>query len=156
MKQWYRRHWWPSERKRVEEHSFERRNVYKSSRRKVMKEEKQMGKSGTKANVSLLFVSFVSGMCECAYVWRSDVVDSQPGALPLLTQGRKCNRTQYFGISKRLSNLQPTLWYAVNPVTDLILWNLFIICAEFGHLLNVEPVATIKWIYKSEGVKSKI
>jgi hypothetical protein len=34
----------------------------------VINEENRMGKRGIKANVALLFVYFISGMCECAYV----------------------------------------------------------------------------------------
>jgi hypothetical protein len=48
----------------VEQHSFERSSGCKWSRRKVMNEEKQMGKRRAKANVALLFVYFVSGMCD--------------------------------------------------------------------------------------------
>jgi hypothetical protein len=40
MEKLYRRHWYERERKGVEEHSFERSNVYKWSRKKVMDEEK--------------------------------------------------------------------------------------------------------------------
>jgi hypothetical protein len=39
-----------------------------------------MGKTG----LTLVFVYFVSGMCECVYVRWSDVFNSQAGTLPLV------------------------------------------------------------------------